>query len=358
MTNPDSAEPHPQPHAAHIVRAPSRFSGLGTVALLIGTVIVFAIAFLFIIEMKQLPQGSQVSAGEHGDLASLRDRLASDEARLAISDKVGAGDTTGFRGSLQQAQTDLAALSARIARLETAPDPQASARLDDLGKQLAAMRSDFDFRIAALERNAFNSDLPQRVAAMTTAQAALEARISKLERIDPSLAMRRAATELALANLVRASSGSDPFAAELQTFRVLMPEASEATELVAISLNGAPSRADLASRFPDVAAQALAAENSANATSWLGRLWSNIGSLIVVRRIGDTKGVDSEGILARAGAQLNRGNLAGAVAELNSLKGTARVSVHPWLSGAQARLAIERDLAVLANRMTKVLAAQ
>ena len=184
MTEPDSAAPHLQPHAAKIVRAPSRFSGLGTVAILIGTVVAFAIAFLFVIEMKQLPQGSQVAAGERGDLASLRDRLASDEARLAISGKAGAGDTTEFGVSLQQARTDLAALSARIAKLETAPDPQAAARLDDLGKQLAAMRSDFDFRIAALERNALNSDLPQRVAAMTTAQVALELRIvHQLEQI-------------------------------------------------------------------------------------------------------------------------------------------------------------------------------
>jgi hypothetical protein len=341
-----------------MVRPPSRFSGLGGIALLIGAVVVLAIAFLFVMETKQLPQGLQAPAGEQGDLASLRERLASDEARLAISDKGGVGDTTGFKASLQQAQIDLAALSARIGKLETSPDPQAAARLDDLSKQLAAMRSDFDFRVAALERSALNSDLPQRVTAMTTAQSALDARIARLERIDPSLTMRRAATELALANLVRASGGSGPFAAELQTFRALMPESAEASELAQISLRGAPTRADLASRFPDAAAQALAAENSASARSWLGRLWSNLGNLIVVRRIGDTKGVDSGSIFARAGAKLNRGDLAGAIAELNSLKGAARASVQPWLNYAQARLAIERDTAALANRMTKILAPQ
>jgi hypothetical protein len=357
MTNPDSAAPRPQPHAAQIHRPPSRFSGLGTVALLIGTVVVFALAFLFVMDMRQLPQGSEVAAGGQGDLASLRDRLASDEARLATSDKGGTGDAAGFKASLQQAQTDLAALSARIAKLETAPDPQAAARLDDLDKQLAAMRSDFDFRMAALERNALNSDLPRRVAALATAQAALDARTAKLERTDPSLTMRRAAAELALVNLVRASSGSAPFAAELLTFRGLMPEALEADELVPISLKGAPTRVDLAGRFPDVAAKALADETGASAKSWLGRLWNNIGNLIVVRRVGDTQGADSGSILARAGSQLNRGDLAGAIAQMSALKGTARASARPWLNDAQARLAIERDTAAMANRMTTILAA-
>jgi len=355
MSNPDSASPQ-SPHAVHVVQAPSRYSGLGTVALLIGTVILLAVAFLFVVEMKQFPQGTQSTSGEQGDLGSLRDRLASDEERLAILEKGGAGDASGFRSSLLRAQADLGSLSARIGKLETVPDPQAAARLDDLSKQLAAMRSDVDFRIGALERNALNSDLPQRVATMSTAQAALESRIAKLERVDPALTMRRAAAELALANLVRAGGGSGPFAAELQSFRALMPEATEVNELGPISLKGAPTRVGLVSRFPDAAARALATENSAQARSWLARLWSNIGNLIIVRRIGEAKGSDSDSILARAGASLNRDDIAGAIAELNSLKGSARASMQPWINDARARLAIERDSAALANRMTKLLA--
>ncbi|MEJ0043071.1 MAG: hypothetical protein WDM81_13065 [Rhizomicrobium sp.] len=145
-----------------------------------------------------------MSSGEQGDVASLRDRLASDEARLAALERGGPGD--GLKASLAQAQGDLASLSARVGKLETAPYPQTAARLDEFDRRLAAMRADMDLRVAALERNALGSDLPQRIAALTSAQAALEARLSRLENIEPSVTMRRAAAELALANLVRASA--------------------------------------------------------------------------------------------------------------------------------------------------------
>jgi hypothetical protein len=355
MSNPDSAAPHAaaQPHAVHVAQAPSRFSGPGATALLIATVFVFGIAFLFLWQMKQFT--AQPATAEQGDIASLRDRLVSDEARLAVLEKAGPGEA--LRTSLQQVQSDLATMSARIAKLETAPDPQAAARLDDLDKRLANIRTDIDLRVAALERNVLNSEMPQKMAAMTAAQSLLEARIARLERMDPSVTMRRAAAELALANLVRASGDSGPFVAELNSFHALMPDAPEAAELIPVSRTGAPTRAELAARFPDVATSALTAENSARPRSWLGRLWSNIGNLIVVRRIGDTKGADSESILARTGAHLDRGDLAGAITEMRLLKGNARTMAQPWLSDAQARLTIERDLAIIANRMTKLLAA-
>ncbi len=358
MSNPDSAAPQSQPPPGQVVHAQSRLAGIGLAALFLGTVIVFVIAFIFVLETKQSTPGSPVSAANQDDVASLRARFASDEARLTTLEKGGAGDTLAIRSSLQRAQIDLAALYVRFGKLENAPDPQAAARLDDLGKQLAALRVDFDFRITALERNASSSDLPQRVAAMTTAQSVLDARVAKLERTDPAVTMRLAAAELALANLVRASGGSGPFVVELQTLRALMPDAAETAELAPISRKGAPARAELIARFPDVATLALAAESSGHAESWLGRLWSNMGNLIIVRRIGVARGSDSESILARAGARLNRGDLASAIAELKSLKGNARASVQPWLNDAQARLAIERDTSALADRMTKLLAPQ
>lgn len=346
------------PQAVHVVHARSRFEGLGAIALMLGTVIVAGIALLFFWQMSRIaPQPTaQVATGELGDISSLRDRLASDEARLAAVERGGPGDVVALKSSLEQAHSDLAAISARVGKLETAPDPQATARLDDLDRRLAAMRADFDLRVAALERNALGSDMPQRIAAMSSAQAALEARIARLESIDPSVTMRRAAAELALANLVRASGGTGAFAAELQTYRALMPNAPEAGELAPISLRGAPARSDLVARFADVAAKSLAAESSARATSWLGRLWSNIGNLVIVRRIGDTKGQDSESIMARSGARLNSGDLEGAIAELKILRGHARVTAQPWLSDAQARLAIERDTRALAIRMAQLLA--
>jgi hypothetical protein len=253
------------------------------------------------------------------------------------------------------ATADLAALSARVGKLEGAPDPQAAARLDDLDRRLSSARTDLDLRIAALERNALGSDMPARVATVTSQETALEARVLRLENVEPNVTMKRAAAEIALANLVRASATAGPFAAELATFRALMPDAVEAGELAPFALHGTPTQTTLAQQFPDIAARALEAENRAKATTWLGRLWANIGNLIVVRRTGERKGEDSESILARAGARLNAGDLDGAVKEMTSLKGAGRAAAQTWLAQAEARRAIQHDTIALAARLSRFL---
>ncbi len=346
--------PPPGTHTVHVVHpAPqSRFQGLGIIAVMIGAVVVLGITALFMWQMtRNQPQPLSMGAGEQGDIASLRDRLASDEARIAVLEKSGGG--TGGLGTT--ATADLAALSARVGKLEGAPDPQAAARLDDLDRRLSSARTDLDLRIAALERNALGSDMPARVATVTSQQAALEARVARLENVEPNVTMKRAAAEIALTNLVRASATAGPFASELATFRALMPNAVEAGELAPFAMHGVPTQSTLAQQFPDTAARALEAENRAKATTWLGRLWANIGNLIVVRRTGERKGEDSESILARAGTRLNAGDLDGAVKEMKSLKGAARVSAQDWLSRALARQAIQHDTILLAARLSKFL---
>jgi hypothetical protein len=358
MSATDSAPPPPGTHTVHVVHpAPSRFQGLGAVALLLGITIVAGIAILFFWSATQnkTPSALSFGASDQGDVASLRDRLASDEARLAALERGGPGD--GVKSSMAQAQGDLVSLSARVGKLETAPDPQATARLDDMDRRLSAARGDTDLRLAALERNALGSDLPQRLAALTSAENALEARVVHLETIEPSATMKRAAAELALANLVRVSGTPSSFAAELQTFRALMPDAVEAGELAPIAPHGAPTQATLAERFPDIAAKALAAEHRASASTWLGRLWANIGNIVIIRRVGEAKGQDSESILARAGTRLNAGDLDGALAEMKALKGAARTSAQPWQNDALARRAIVHSTTALATRLAHVLAA-
>ncbi len=334
-----AADSSPPPHTVHVVHPPPS-SGIGAIAALLVAAVLIALAFLVYWQINHgKPDVPQAAAG---DVAILRERLAADEARLATLEK-------GAQVRAAQ-QPDIAALASRLAKLEAAPDSQI--RFDADERRLA----DLDVRLATLERNAPAADLQQRIAALATEQAALATRLAKLEAADPSAAMKRAAAELALANLVRASADG-PFAAELKTFRALMPDADEASVLAAIAPGGAPTQIDLAARFPSVAAKALAAERAGTATTWLGRLWASLANVVVVRRIGEAKGMASEAILARAGTRLNAGDLAAAVAQAQMLKGPARAAVQDWLAGAEARLAVARTTAMLANRMAKLLAA-
>lgn len=328
MTSSDSLTPTP---ARHPVRPNSRFTGLGIIALMIGAMVLIALVFLIVLQTRQKsaqpPASAAISAPE--GVSALRDRLAADEVQLSILKKNRSNESAQSGLSLAQLQNDLAAISTRVGKLEAEPDPKAIARIDELNVRLALMAS---------------------------AQAALEARTAKLERINPSVVMRRAATELALINLIRASATTSPFVAELQALGALMPSAPEVALLAPIARRGAPSRAELSVRFSDMASQAIAAENSVRSASWLGGLWNSMTNLIVVRRVGYRKGTDSQSILARSEALLKQGDLAGAIVQLNPLKGAALSASKFWLGDAQARLTIERCTAVLANRMTQELA--
>ena len=342
-----SASDSSGPHTVHVVHPPPpRFAGLGVVVALLVLAVVIAGAFLLYLQNQDKPPPAAQS-----DVVALRARLEADEARLATLEKPKPDD--GTKAALTQTASDLATLNARIVKLETTPDPQAAARLDASDRRIA----DLDLRLATLERSAQGSDLPGRLAALQAEQAGLAARIAHLEGLDASVTMRHAAAELALANLVRASSAPSAFAAELAAFAALMPNTPEAADLAKIAPHGAPTEILLAARFPDVAAKALAAERAASAKTWLGRLWANIGNLVVVRRVGERKGQDSDAILARAGTRLNAGDLDGAIWEMRGLTGAARAGAKPWLDEAEARSAIARDTAGLARRMASALAA-
>jgi len=326
MSAADSAPPpHPAAHS-------SRLAGIGLIALMLGVAVMIAAVFLIAWEVQHGPQvpTPQTVAARSGELARLREQLARDEARLAALEKA-------VHGEPQEN------LVARVAKLEAAPDPAAAARLADL-----------EIRLAALEHQ--DADLPGHVSALQTNQDGLTARVMHLESLDPVVAMKRAAAALAVINLVRANSGG-PFEVELKTVEALMPDASELKDLAPIARLGAPTQADLVARFPEVAAAALAAESSARAQGLWARLWANITNVVVVRRIGEAKGTGSEAILARAGQRLSTGDLPGAVAQAETLKGAARASARDWIVQAKARLTIMRANAALADRMTRLLAA-
>ncbi len=305
-----SASDSSGPHTVHVVHPP-RFAGMGIVVALLILSVVVAGAFLL---FWQMDQGKPAPAAQ-SDVALLRERLASDEARLAALEAPKPDD--GTKAALTQAQADLATLGARIAKLETSPDPQA--RRGSMPRTAASPISICGWRRSNMApwaptcRNVLPPSRPNR------RRSPRASPISK--SLDASVTMRHAAAELALANLVRASGTASAFTAELQAFAALMPNTPEAADLAAIARHGAPTEALLAARFPDAAAQALAAERAASAKTWLGRLWANLGNLVVVRRTGARQGQDSDAILARAGARLSAGDLDGAIAEAHGLTG-------------------------------------
>jgi hypothetical protein len=73
-----------------------------------------------------------------------------------------------------------------------------------------------------------------------------------------------------------------------------------------------------------------------------------LSELVSVRPVGeDVEGDDAAARVARAEAVLAKGDLAGAVAELEGLTGQAAEAAAPWLADARARLDAEAALAAL-----------
>lgn len=308
------------------------------------------------------------------DASDMNDRVAALETRVG---QIAAGHAPKAAASAFSAErSDLAALKMRVdtdeARLDSLEKngnvpPDLAARLDADDKSLAqlnaalaaAQKSEADMgaAIAALQKNV-PPDLPQRLdgLAAKTDLAALDARVAKLEARDTSAAMKHAASVLALSELVRVSETDAPYENELKALRALSP----APELDALApyAKGVPTRAMLTDRFSDTADAILAAERRSHATNWLSKLWASFENLISVRRVGNVKGNDTEAHVARAEFDLKSGNLQAAVDELDALKGPAREAAAQWLSDAKARLAVTQETRALTNRIVSELAQQ
>jgi len=276
---------------------------------------------------------AEAFGAERSDLAALKARVDADEARLDGLEKSGGAPPD---------------LSARLAQDEKT--------LNQLSTAQQKSDADMGARLAALERNAPPPDLAQRLAssASKTDLAALDTRVGKLESRDTSEAMTRAASVLALAELVRVSDTGASFENELAALRAL--DAAPELDDLSHYASGVPTRATLTERFSNTADAILAAERNSHATDWLSRLWASFENLVSVRRIGNVTGTGTEARVARAEFDLKSGDLNAAVNELDALKGPAHDAAAPWLKDAKARLAIAHDTLSLTDRIIAGLA--
>lgn len=273
-------------------------------------------------------------------IATLRDRLAAMER-----------DLSELRNRLSEATGDPAATASRLSELENRleqienrPPPgvdpaafdQAQTRIEELSGQLDMLTSrlgQIETRIADLERQAG-------------------------EREPAAEAAQRTAVALALQNLDRALEGSAPYAAELRTLRALLKGEHPTLDILAAHAEtGLPSRTALVARFPDTARAALRAEAVPTNGTWWERLAGRVTSLVTIRPTGEAQGMSTEAVLARMEARLDEGDLAAAVAEGEHLRGPAADAAAEWLADARARVAAERALAELRDRLTAAIAA-
>jgi len=338
---PIAADPPPPPSAATSGKppaAPAKQRDLLPILYLAGFV-VLAGAVLWLWQNPSIvppppPDTHQVDA--------LRQQVAGLEARLTRLEQRPAPAIP--------APPDLAPLTARIAALEARKPPPPV----DLGPLEAA--------VAALERRPVGDPtLATRMDALAGRQDALAARV---ESSDATLLRRQDATDgrlgplehnagqiTALADRAGRIARIQAAQAALDSGRKLGDLPGAPPALARYAAAPAPTTASLRLSFPAAAAAAMAASQPvvSGDKPFLDRAWARAQELVTLRE-GDhvIVGDPAAGVLARARAALDAGDLAGAVAALGALSGPAAAAVSGWKAQAQGLLDARQALADMA----------
>ncbi len=226
---------------------------------------------------------------------------------------------------LEALEAQVGNLQQRLARLEQRPAP-ATAPSVDLGPLTA--------RVAALE---------QRPAAPATALDTTGPLLGKLDALQAQLAQTtaRAARDAQLQAAAAALAGG----AKLGD----LPGAPPA--LARFANVAPPTEAALRLAFPAAAQAAADASRPALDThSMTERMWQRVAGLVTVREGSKVLvGPPATAVLATAGARLDAGDLAGAVATLDGLDSAATAAIAGWRAQAQSLLDARAALAGMAR---------
>jgi len=346
------AEPeHPAPQApVPPPPAPPRSDGFSRVAAgLIGAVIALAgAAGLQYAGVLGTPGATTGPAPASADIESLRQEIAAlkgaggaDELAARI-DGMAAGldalkaDVAALRDAGSAATgvdgTALQALDGRIKEIEagvaalgqnTAPD---TAALTALGDRVAAIESQTKSETDAV------AQADQRI-------AGIEQTITTLTgRVDAQAQQPKIALAIATAALKAAVDRGAPFAAELDAFAAIAPDAPGIQNLKAFADKGVPTREALLSGVEPAAAAMIAASRPADPNAgFFDRLLQSAESLVTVKPIGAVEGSGVPEIVARMQVALTAGDLGKALAEFDTLPDAAKAAAGTFAEQLKAR---------------------
>jgi hypothetical protein len=256
-------------------------------------------------------------------------------------------EAAGDSSARQTVERQFADIGDRLTRLESRPTTDLSkltARVDALDgrivdqTQLATRLDTLSGRIESLSgRNQTGLDATkQQLDALTSRVAAIEANAVNLEAVTKRLNRIARLQEASFALASGRPIGN-------------LPNAPEA--LARYSQTAPPTEAQLRLRFPKDEQAALAAKQPDNsAAPFVDRVWERAQGLITIRRGDDVVvGNPSAVALSRTQAALEAGDLTGAVAAVETLKGAPARAMASWLVDAKALLGARSALADMAD---------
>jgi hypothetical protein len=296
--------------------------------------------------IKTLEDGSKAASPE---LADLTDRVAKLETSLkSLAETAEAGGSVASAAAISQQIAEAEQrLDAKIAEALAKGETANADTIKQVQSEIAELKAKFAALAEAQLGTGDLTDLAPGLAALTERIAKLEATLPELAgAIDKEAAGAKSAViAIAFANLRAAVSDGRPYAAELDTIGVLAPALGDLGVLPAYAEKGIPTVPELARSFATAEDSALAATAPAPSGSFLDSLMASAESLVKIKRIDAPAAGEGPGAaLARAKAELDKGDLASAVKEIETLDGASRDAFSAWLGQARARLGADEAL--------------
>jgi uroporphyrinogen-III synthase len=294
------------------------------------------------------PAGDRTPRASEAEVQGLGSRIATLEQKstqavaletrlAALERSVGEASDSAGRAA-QQAE----ALAGRVTALE-----QQLAKVGDDAAALAALQT------ATKSLETETQSLAQKLEAQSTALAALSAHAQQdASRSDAALL-------IALQQLRIALASSASYAPALHTAEALAQGRADLMQelqpLEAHAANGIPNLALLRERFEPMATRALEAAPGEPDQGWVASAGSAVLRFFDVRR--EKGGSETETAIGDAERALRAGDLAGAVAALQRLKGASGEAAASWIADAGARVEAEQRLAALDDAVRQLLSA-
>jgi hypothetical protein len=244
-----------------------------------------------------------------------------------------------------------------------------AAQEKDLRTDIDAARGaipDLSARIAKLETDSqkitsANADLAALAARVDKIDAALAPVAARVDKIEAALAApktdTRAAFDNATALAIVAETAENrlraglPLAPDLAALQHLGVDAARLAPLQAVA-NGAPTNAALAASFSAVAPKVLAAAAPGEQGTVTERFLAHLHSLVRVRDLNETAGEDPPALVSQIEAEARRGDIRGALASFDKLPEAARQAAGDWPT--LARLRQGADAALQSIRETAI----
>lgn len=336
-TQPESAQDQVEPAPAPAQPEQVVVRKGGFLAMFLGGVAAAAIGFGM--ARYVLPQDFPFPAagGTSAAINDLTQRVeAQSEDVSQLSSRIDAvtegGDTGGMTAEMDSLSAAIDTVSGRVDEIVTRLDAFED-RLSDIETSGPAQTGDAQDALSgyAQELQALQASIAEQKAEIET--LAQEARAKEESAVETAQAtMRRAA----LTRIQTALDAGTPFEAALADLEAAGVAAPEA--LASAAVDGVPTQAGLAERFPDAARKALAVSRSAGAEAGTGGLGAFLRSQLGARSLEPREGSDPDAVLSRAEAAVRDGRLNDALAEIETLPEGGRAELSDWSADAARRL--------------------